>query len=236
MRWLFLFVLVLNIAYVAWEFNQPAEVLELPKADRDAPKIVLLSEIGQSSVAAPVVPVEETVSDADDKTETETAQSEQEPVVAKEESCFTLGPFRELGKLRAMTRAIKDYVADASFRTHEEKQQEMFWVYLKPSESYDKAKALSLELKKKKVKDYFIVSSGEQMHGISLGHFREKNRAYTHAKHIESLGFSPKVEPIFKTYTIFWLDYEVASGKTVPENIFEKHLTGKINRLVRDCS
>jgi len=91
-------------------------------------------------------------------------------------------------------------------------------------------------LKKKKVKDYFIVGSGEKVNGISLGYFREKDRAYTHAERIKGLGFKPDVEPIFKTYTIYWLDYELASGKIIPEKIFDKHLTGKINRLLRDCS
>ncbi len=259
MRWLFLFVLVLNFAYVAWELNRPEKVLDAPRADRHAPKIVLLSEIGQDSMAVPikksgpevalagVESVETEVAEAEpveakqaepEQVEVKSVEAEsivEKPLAIKRE-CFTLGPFRDLMKLRAMTRGIKNYVADASYRSNEEQEQEMFWVYLKPSEDYSKAKELTLQLKKKKVKDYFIVGSGEKVNGISLGHFREKDRAYTHAERIKSLGFRPDVEPIFKTYTIYWLDYELASGKIIPEKIFDKHLTGKINRLLRDCS
>ena len=226
MRLLFLFVLVLNFAYVAWELSQPEKALDEPMADRNAPRIVLLSEIGQDSVAE-VVDESEPVSESD--------QAIKDSAAVKR-SCFTLGPFRDLEKLRALTRGIKEYVVDASFRSHDEKEQAMFWVYLKPAENYEKAKVLADRLKSKKVKDYFIVKSGPKLNAISLGHFREKNRAYDHAANMGKLDFSPEVEALFKDYTIYWLDYEVALGEIIPEAIFDKHLTGKINRLVRDCS
>lgn len=225
MRWLFLFVLVLNITYVAWELSLPEEVLDKPMADRNVPRIVLLSEIGQESVA--VI--------ADDRSRLASDQSGVEDL-ALSGGCFTIGPFRDLEKLRAVTRGIKKYVTDASYRSHEEKEQAMFWVYLKPSENYNKAKALAERLKNMKVKDYFIISSGEQTNGISLGHFREKNRAYEHAKYVTSLGFSPEVEALFKDYTIYWLDYEVAAGMSIPGSVLDKHLTSMNNRLVRICS
>ena len=224
MRWLFLFVLVLNFAYVAWELNQPPEIVVSPAVSRDVPKLVLISEIGQDEIDAP-----------SDMVEPVPAQNVEGAAVASG-GCYTLGPFRELEKLRLMTRAIKEYVADASFRSHEEREQAMFWVYLKPAKSYDKAKALTDQLKKKKVKDYFIVKSGPKNNGVSLGHFREKDRAYAHAAHIISMGFKPEVEVLFKEYTIYWLDYEVVSGKAVPEKVFKKHISGNINRLARACS
>ena len=224
MRWLFLFVLMLNVAYVVWEWSQPESSLDAPIIDKGVSRIVLLSEIGQESVAV-LVTDNQAVSDQSGKAN-----------VDVEGGCFTLGPFKKLEKLRAVTRGIKEYVVDASFRSREEKEQAMFWVYLDPLENYKEAKALADRLKKSQVKDYFIVNSGPKNNGISLGHFREKNRAYIHAGHIKGLGFEPKVETIFKTYTIFWLDYDVASGKSIPKNILDKHVTGKINRLVRDCS
>ena len=224
MRWLFLFVLVLNFAYVAWEISQPEEVVEAPGADQSVPRIVLLSEIGQDSVALSVA-----------SGEAASGQFGKEKEVVGG-GCYTLGPFRDMEKLRAVTRGIKKYVTDASFRSHEEKEQAMFWVYLKPAGDYSQAKAMGDRLKGKKVKDYFIVASGPKLNGISLGYFREKNRAYAHAERIMGLGFKPEVEAQFKEYTIYWLDYEVIAGESIPENILDRHLTGKINHLVRACS
>lgn len=221
MRWLFLFVLLLNFAYVGWELSQPAEKFNVPVVDRDVPKIVLLSEIGQEVIDKGLHALDD----------------EGKAKVAVAGGCYTLGPFRELEKLRAVTRGISKYISDdASFRSHEERDQSMFWVYLKPAADYNKAKELAAKLKKKNVKDYFIIKSGANNNGISLGHYRGKDRAYAHAKRITELGFEPEVEAIFKTYTIYWLDYEVVSGKHIPEEVLHKHLTSKINRLARDCS
>ena len=224
MRWLFLFVLVLNFAYVGWEMSQPEEVVDTPIVDSKVPRIILLSELGQESVASPVNKSAAISSDHDDKED-----------VAVTGGCYTLGPFRDLGKLRAVTRGIKSYVVEASYRSHEEKEHAMFWVFLKPVADYSHAKILADSLKKKKVSDYFIIKSGLKKNGISLGHFRDKDRAYNHSAHIKTLGFESDVEAIFKDYTIYWLDYEVDQGKNIPESLFEKHLTGKINRLLREC-
>jgi len=224
MRWLFLFVLVLNVAYVGWEMNQPKALVVVPVVNSDVPKIVLLSEIGQDSVAFSVA--------SGKSTQSAPAQIDKEPVGG---GCYTLGPFRDMEKLRAVTRVIKKYVADASYRSHEEREQAMFWVYLNPAGSYSQARAITAKLKKKKVKDYFIISKEPKINGISLGHFSEKNRAYAHAEYITGLGFKPEVEALFKEYTIYWLDYEVIKGEVIPENVLDKHLTGKINRLVRAC-
>lgn len=219
MRWLFLFVLMLNLAYVGWELNQPARVTGAAEVKRDAPKIVMLNEIGQDTVAV-----------------TSIVDSTQEEKNLETSGCYTLGPFRNLEKLRSVTRDIKNHVVDASYRSHDEKEQSMFWVYLKPSKDYSTAKELGENLKEKKVRDYYIIKEGPKGNGVSLGHFREKNRAYAHAEDIKSMGFKPEVEAIFKDYTIYWLDYELAESKSTPGNMLEKHLTGKINHLVRDCS
>ncbi|MDH5711445.1 MAG: hypothetical protein OEZ15_07280 [Gammaproteobacteria bacterium] len=220
MRWLFLFVLLLNLVYVGWEMSQPAEEFEVPIVERNVPKIVLLSEIGQESV-------DKGMYSSDNNNEERTASTG---------GCYTLGPFRDLEKLRAVTRGISKYITDdASFRSHEEKEQTMFWVYLEPDGGYEKALSLATELKTKNVKDYFIIKSGPKNNGISLGHYRDKDRAYAHARHIGDLGFRAEVEAVFKIYIIYWLDFEVISGVTIPEDVFSKYLTSDINRLVREC-
>lgn len=224
MRWLFLFVLVLNLAYVAWEMSQPEKILAVTNVHRNVPKIILLGEIGQSVAVAKT-----------DKNDSVIALKGREKQVVTG-GCYTLGPFRHLDKLRAVTRGIRKYVVDASFRSRTEKEQAMFWVYLEPLESFTKAKALAARLKKSKIEDYFVVGSGPKENGISLGHFREKNRAYDHADHLTSLGYKPNIEALFKEYTIYWLDYRVKSGEVIPDKVFDRRLTRQINHLVRACS
>lgn len=247
MRLLFLFVLLVNILFIGWELSQSDDESSLNDGDVLVPSIEMLSEIGEATKIAT-----EKLAGVPDKPE----QKEQDRKPAKQassvkasspstpsvsvpsnvETCFTLGPFRELDKLREFTRAIKDYVVTASFRSREEQEQSMFWVYLEPESSAIKAKVLGKQLKDKEIKDYYVITSGEKANGISLGHFKVKERASAHTENIKKLGFDPKVETVFKSYTIYWLDYQVPAGKLIPQKTFTRHLSKKMNLLNRVCS
>ncbi len=276
MRWLFLLLLIANIAYVGWELNhEPAAEPDIATVTTDTPRIVLLRELQRGSAAPVMKPSAEDVvpapqepaemppttamADADDAdtvideplaaaaavqveppaipadiapsqpSETQSAQP------AGEDQCFTLGPFRELDQLSAVTQAIKSYVVETEFRSREESKPPMFWVYLESAGSLAKAKILSKELERKKVGDYFILISGEHKYGISLGIFREKARANRHENRIRKLGFEPVIEPIVHTYTIYWLDYRMKAGDAIPPQVFEAKLPESANILDRPC-
>lgn len=158
---------------------------------------------------------------------------------AEGEACFTLGPFHDLDKLRSFMREIKPYVAEADFRGEEENRLSVYWVYLPPEKNRKQARKTGKLLKDKKIKDFYIIREGEKNNGISLGYFRNKNRAFRLKKKVKNLGFDVQVEPIFKTYTVYWLGYQLLSGVDIPEAIIEEYSqptkTGKISRLSRDC-
>ena len=149
--------------------------------------------------------------------------------------CYTLGPFSEMQTLRLVTREIKDYVVEASFRSREEQEQTMFRVFLKPVGSKQEAKALIKELVSNDIRDYFIITDGANKNGISLGYFSNKGRAYGHADRVRKLGFDVIVEPVFRTYTIYWLDYRIKSGHEIPQQIFDDQLENSALRLRRTC-
>jgi len=159
--------------------------------------------------------------------------------VAQAESCYTLGPFRDLDNLRGLTREIKSYVVKADFRGREEKEQTLYWVYLKPEKTRNKAIETGKRLKAKKIKDFYVIRDGEKENGLSLGHFRNRDGAYGLAKKVQKLGFDVVVEPVFRTYTVYWLDYQLSAGANVPESVFEKYINtakkDKVSRLRRDC-
>ncbi|MDT8282574.1 MAG: hypothetical protein RQ982_07125 [Gammaproteobacteria bacterium] len=154
-------------------------------------------------------------------------------------SCYTLGPFRDLDELRGLTREIKSYVVKADFRGSEEKEQALYWVYIKPEKSRKKAIETGHRLKAEKIKDFYVIRKGEKINGLSLGHFRNREGAYELAAKVQKRGFDVTVEAIFKTYTVYWLDYQLIDGETVPEETFDRYIKtdekGKISRLRRDC-
>lgn len=302
MRWIFLFVFSLNLAYIAWEMNRsPSDDYTHVAALKNVQPIVLLSELkqqqgdfvksGQESAEVTVAADENVSADSvdgklADPEEERTAQvvladktpqvkpevvtikiSEQVPEVKQAEikkqpdqvvtspektepvkvvtkssqaaSCYTLGPFRDLDKLRGLTREIKSYVVKADFRGREEKEQTLYWVYVKPEKNRTQAIATGKRLKAKKIKDFYVIRDGDKVNGLSLGHFRSKDGAYGLAKKVTKLGFDVLVEPVFRSYTIYWLDYQLSSGVSIPESIFEQYTQSdskdKISRLSRDC-
>ena len=121
-----------------------------------------------------------------------------------------------------MTREIKSYVVKADFRGREEKEQTLYWVFIKPEKTRNKAIETGKRLKAKKIKDFYVIRDGDKENGLSLGHFRNKDGAYGLAKKVQKLGFDVVVEPVFRTYTVYWLDYQLSSGVTIPESTVRK--------------
>ena len=199
-----------------------------------AAKVVAIAQ--EKPVAQEMLPVEGSKkTDVIDVVQTDPDQKG----AAQAASCYTLGPFRDLDNLRGLTREIKSYVVKADFRGREEKEQTLYWVYIKPEKTRSKAIETGKRLKAKKIKDFYVIREGEKENGLSLGHFRNKDGAYRLAKKVQKLGFDVMVEPVFRVYTVYWLDYQLSSGVSIPESIFEKYIKttkkDKISRLSRDC-
>ena len=257
MRWLFLLLLMTNIAYISWEINKPSDDAIVKKtAVSHIPPLVLVTELDLTknevietvdkteAVEEENIPVE-----SDTKVEIEVVKKDSievvtdvkpvktvvEPPALIAGSCYTLGPFRELDELRVFTRSIIDYVVDVSFRSREEREVSLFWVYLEPESDSAAAHKLSKRLISKKIRDYYIISSGEHQYGISLGHFKDKERASSHAKRLKKLGFNPVVETVFKNYVIYWLDYKHKQGRQIPDEIFTKLMNDRMSKLNREC-
>jgi len=275
MRWLFLLLLIANIAYVGWGLTRepvaedsgavttvkpdtPRIVLlrelhdgsstpalaqageqsgPVPTAAADAPPTTAVADAGAAADEPPGVadrsPVEAPAEPADEQADRRDRAAQDQP--PGEDRCYTLGPFRDRDQLDAFTRVIKSHAVDTGFRSRDEKEQSMFWVFLDSTGSLAQARELSDELVSRGIKDYFIIGSGEHKYGISLGQFSAKERAYRHAKRIRELGFEPVVEPVFRTYTIYWLDYRMKAADAIPPQVFEEGLPESVSRLDRPC-
>ena len=260
MRWLFLLVLILNIAYVGWEMNRPTEKGYVKKTlDGSVPALVLVSELEPEATvlaakekaivtAKPesAKPVQEKkVLVAEKKLESVAKQTVSELKLdqldkdtkpfKQVESCYTFGPFRTAERLASAERDIKPYVSETATRAREENERSMFWVYLAPEASAAAALKLSKRLIKNKIRDYYIITKQPNQHGISLGHFKDKERAYGHGARLKKLGFKAVVEPVFRTYTLYWLDYQLGQGRQIPSKIVSKHTVTGMNLLKREC-
>ena len=277
MRVLFLFLLLLNIAYFAWQFTRssPELTVEAPALE-DVQPIVLLSEAkkakereakireakareddrkklsadalaGHAVVASAKVNnvMKESVSNkkatpdvnAKERASAVVAKAEKDALPSVEQ-CFTMGPFRDLEKLRGLTRAIKSYVVAADFRGKQEKTPPLYWIYTRPEKNKRLTEKVADRLRAKKIKDFYIIHSDNKINSISLGRFKNKVGAQRYVKKLEKLGFNVEVEVVRKDITIYWLDYRLAAGSSIPESVFIKFKPSDkqaASRLSREC-
>ncbi len=145
-------------------------------------------------------------------------------------TCYTSGPFRELKKLHAFTHDIRRYVTKTDVRSHEKKEPSIFWVHLKPLASRVQARRTGRRLRARHIKDFYIIREGPDNNGISLGYFRNKKGAYQLARKVKKMGFKVVVEPKSRSYTIYWLDYQLAEGVNIPKTIFDRYIQSKNNQ------
>lgn len=233
MRWLFLFVLLLNIVYVAWQTSVPARdaYANVPRLD-DVEPIVLIRELADGR------------GDGSENLETETAvikdELEDNDVVAaaENEKCFTLGPFREKENVKNLKKEISSYIEKTAIRNREEREQTVHWVYIQPEKDRKSVIDLGKRLKSKKIKDFYVIREGEKNNGISLGHFKDRARAFGLESKVKKLGFDVMVEQIYKTFVVFWLDYQLID-EDIPESVLKKYMHpengDKVSRLSRSC-
>ena len=230
MRYLFLFLVLLNLAYWGWQQTvAPPEPLPPARVVADVPPLLLLGE-RETGVVPPAEP--EAVEIAGD--ETREVSDDTEPAQRR---CFTVGPLRTAESADSLAAAIGAEGFDVSLREREEEEIAGYWVYLAPYESRKAALAVARELADKGIKDYYVVPNGDYTNAVSLGLFSEPQRADRRTRRIADLGYEALTSVRYRTRTLFWLDYDEEGEAALPAQIWEHATTDaeSIQRIARDC-
>lgn len=219
MRIFLLFLVVLNLVYGLWQYYVPVSHEEkLPAIPSGLKSLKLLSEVDPVDIKLD----DETVSISNKEASVEV-------------SCYTLGPFKDKDLSDKAMAVLKGRVSGLKDRTREESEQQRYWVYIPSLRNRAEAIAISKQLAMKKIKDYYIVRTGAKNNGISLGHFKEKVHAYRRLDNLRSLGFEVEIEPIYQTYTVRWLDYQLSGAQSVEPELLQEFQDDGVARLDRAC-
>ena len=222
MRLFFLFLLMLNILFAAWQYVLPKKtVSQVPPLSGRLERLVLLKD------AEPVVKTEEVIVQPDDGVTVETPENK---------ICYTLGPYTDKGLVTQIESQIASDVSDFVVREREEKELHRYWVYLPGYKSRQSAREGSKALAKKNVKDYYIIQTGDKKNSISLGHFKEKAYADARVRKLSKLGFDPQIEVIYRAYQLYWLDYSLLAENAEIGTKIQEYLTNGVSLLDRQCS
>lgn len=191
-RAVFLLLLALNIAAALWLWLAPAPVRSAPA--RTDPGVAALTLLGESMARL------------GDSAEAELAAAP-EPVETPSagEACFEIGPFQTLSDLRQAEAALAAIGRVLGSREAVERRFRGYWVYLPASASRDRALVTARELSAAGVRDYYVVTAGDQENTISLGLFRDRANAERRQGEMRSRGYEAEVNERVEEQRVHWL-------------------------------
>lgn len=195
-RALFLLLLALNIGGACWlAFAHPQRAQPAPATDPGVPRLALLVEkdTGESGV--------------------ELASAPESRADLANDQCRSIGPFPTQADTRAAMNALTPLTKRIRIRETHATQARGYWVFLPATASRELALVSARALSAKGVRDYYVVTAGEQQNTISLGLFRDQNNADRRRAEIVGLGFSPQVNTRTEDLPAYWLDFALVDNQ-----------------------
>lgn len=195
-RALFLLLLALNLGGACWLLfaRTPAAAVP-PASDPGVPKLVLLSE-----------------RDGDEVASAELASAPESKADLANDQCRSIGPFPTQADTRAAMNALTPSTKRIRMRETHTTQTRGYWVFLPAQPNREQALNTARSLSQKGVRDYYVVTAGEQQNTVSLGLFRDQGNAERRRAEIAALGFAPKVNPRTEELPSYWLDLALAGN------------------------
>lgn len=199
-RMLFLLLLALNIGVACWLYFSPQpQERAFAASDPGVAKLMLLSEnesAGQSNVA-------------------ELASAPESSADLKNDTCMSIGPFPTQADMRATMNALTPMVSRIQYREAHATETRGYWVYLPAQPNREQALAMARKLSTHGVRDYYVVTAGDQQNTISLGLFHAEVNAQKRQKEIAAMGFRPELIARTEELPVYWIDFAQDSTKPV---------------------
>jgi hypothetical protein len=190
LRVLFLLLLAMNVGVASWLYFAPeATEREIAVTDVGISRLELLAERERLGDAASAELAEAPgVSDTPDQ-------------------CRSIGPFATQADMRAAMNKLTPRVRRIQYREARTTQPRGFWVFVPAMASREQALGVARQLSAKGVRDYYVVTAGDQQNTISLGLFREQANAERRRAEIAALGFSPQLLQRTEDLPVYWVDF-----------------------------
>jgi hypothetical protein len=180
----------------------------------------LVAEVSTEAAHAPAP----AVSDATEAISTEVAAAAVEPespvvpegdaepaVSPAPQQCYSIGPFAAFDDVRRISALIESSLQRQQVREVRSSETRGYRVYLPAFPTRQDAMDAARRLQEKGLRDYYVVTAGEQENTVSLGLFRDLANAESRREQVRGFGFEPRLEPRLQELTRWWLDIAVAA-------------------------
>jgi len=197
---LFLLLLALNIGVGCWLYFAPqTHAQAFAAADPGVNKLALLSEREH----------------AGDANAAELAAAPESAADLRNDTCVSIGPFPTQADMRAALNALTPTVTRIQYREAHATETRGYWVFLPALASREQALSAARQLSSKGVRDYYVVTAGDQQNTISLGLFHDQGNAEKRRNEITALGFKPDMAARTEELPVYWVDFAQDSHNPV---------------------
>ena len=202
-RIIFIILLLSNIAFYSYSKKHTPNQRTFTAVDKNVNKLTLLSELDTSKSIW----------------ENKQPKATESPTEIFNQECYTVGVFNSKSESTSVLNALKKDVLKIRTRKIISSQEAGYWVYIPAKNSRDEALDIGRQLSQLNIKDYYVVTGGENENTISLGLYRDVNNANSRLQELQSKGFKAKKQIKIEQWPEFWIDYSIASDQvyTLPD-------------------
>ncbi|WP_445938471.1 SPOR domain-containing protein [Pseudomonas sp.] len=201
MRWMLLWLVVLNLFYYVWHQQQAplrvTEIAPLNMAQNSKRDIRLLSE----SSAPPRREV-----------------AEVQPVEAV---CLFLGSFELTADASAVEQRLLSLDIQSRVQSMDAAAGVDYWVYLPPLASRQASLRQLRELQARKI-DSYIITQGDLANGISLGIFPRSDSAQSVMQRLRDAGYEPSLRELTRAHRSFWVRISPQSRRLADDSLLQR--------------
>ncbi len=134
--------------------------------------------------------------------------------------CYTYGPIPSQEESSLFSKWLNDRNIRYKERQTDEQGKQLFWIYLAPRESHEKAVAAIKDLRQKGVKDVRLIKEGDLLNAISLGLFSSQAAVNRRLNEIKTKGYQSVVVPYSDGKKIYWFDVAVVQNSDYVNELF----------------
>src|SRR5690349_6357987 len=149
--------------------------------------------------------------------------------------CTSVGPFQDLASAAQAAAALKGAGFESEQRLEQGEMWVGYWLSLQGLGTREEADRALARLKEQGISDAYIIPGSDPPNVVSLGVFKDHERAQRRLSEIQQLGLPAQLSDRKRAGSVYWLDAAVNPGQTLDLSLLGSE-PGKILRLeMRAC-
>ncbi|MES9993225.1 MAG: hypothetical protein ABW098_14820 [Candidatus Thiodiazotropha sp.] len=131
--------------------------------------------------------------------------------------CRTVGYLQNRSDAEIVSVRLRALGLKPELQSETSNEQAGIWVLVPPQASRGAAIEIANRLERDGISDLWRFTSGDLVHAISLGLFRNEERAEARRKEISELGYEVMIKPRYRQVTKYWLYFQQTTASVPTE-------------------